>query len=112
MDLGGKVPESSDNLGNAGNGGNTGNETSTHADWNPSTFSNQEGATRPKARYHTPITAAARLERSKETVKKWCQDPVKRQRLGAYKQAGRWKIPFDHFEKIVAHAEATGGDIF
>lgn len=71
-----------------------------------------EHQTRPKARYHTTISAAERAERSEETVKKWCQDPEKRQRLGAFKMGKDWKIPFDHFEELIKRAQATGGSLF
>jgi excisionase family DNA binding protein len=67
---------------------------------------------RRNARYHTTKTAAERAEVSEVTVKKWCQDPDKRQRLGAWKPGKKWKIPFEHFEKLIAHAQATGGNIF
>lgn len=71
-----------------------------------------ETQTRPKARYHTTDSAAARAEKSPETIKKWCQDPGKRSRLGAFKMGGEWKIPFDHFEQLVRRAQETGGNIF
>lgn len=63
---------------------------------------------RRNARYHTVQTAAARLECSVETVKKWCQDPEKRQRLGAFKPDGHWRIPFTHFEQMIEQAQVTG----
>lgn len=69
-------------------------------------------AARRNARYHTTATAAERAEVSEVTVKKWCQDEEKRQRLGAFKMGKEWKIPFDHFEKLIERAQATGGNIF
>ena len=69
-------------------------------------------ATRPKARYHTTVSAGERAEKSEETVKKWCQDPNKRKRMGAFKMGGEWKIPYEHFERMIEHAQATGGSIF
>lgn len=64
---------------------------------------------RRNSRYHSTSTAALRLDCSPETIKKWCQDPTKRARLGAFKPAGGdWKIPFDRFEEMARRAEETG----
>lgn len=71
-------------------------------------MSKQTTETRPKARYHTAGTAAERMEVSTVTVKKWCQDPDKRQYLGAFKMGGEWKIPFDHLETLIERAQSTG----
>lgn len=67
---------------------------------------------RRNARYHTTGTAAERLDKSEETVKKWCQDPEKRQRLGAFKMGKVWRIPYEHLERLIERAQATGGNLF
>jgi hypothetical protein len=92
-------------------GGNSDNTGPTHSR-EGSSFMPEATMPRKKSRYHTIQSAAERLERSDSVVKKWCQDETKRQVLGAFKQGKVWKIPFDHLEKLIERAQATGGNIF